>query len=398
MSVLLRWSLTGLALALLLCFADFTHSIADTGMDFVSVNEVGHMEPVLILSKEKRNTKRPYETAGDPFLTRTDPDFLVRNKTVAEHLLNNDTESVIESRRQSQLTESYLTAVSLIVRDGVCSFFISFNESTTSAQASFFNVLGFRVDYVPGDYPLCKMTTELPLNCSDSEMTHIQQRLPAGSFKGTTLDISAQVPNCTFRGRRESGFYGEDELGSAKILETAFVPFSGKIEVSLSNGTGNVRGSGRFYLSHEDKRLARDRPDWRKGRRVTAFDTLVIDNTSIELGALVIASSEIQESYTFGSASNNVQRDTKYYGLIAEILGPCPPRPSGLAHDDTVCLTLVSIWCDPFLEDESSFYNEVYSLRDPSECSMLQLGIVWGRAFLGRRRTNRFDRRYLRSC
>ena len=115
-NVLWRWSLTGLALALLLCFADFTHSIADTGMDFVSVNEVGHMEPVLIISKEKRNTKRPYETAVDPFLTRTDPDFLVRNKTVAEHLLNNDTESVIESRRQSQLTESYLTAVSLIAR------------------------------------------------------------------------------------------------------------------------------------------------------------------------------------------------------------------------------------------------------------------------------------------
>ena len=63
-----RWSLPSVGIVVLLCFADLAHSVADTGLDFVSSTQAGPAEPVLMIANEKRNTLRPYQTAGEPVL------------------------------------------------------------------------------------------------------------------------------------------------------------------------------------------------------------------------------------------------------------------------------------------------------------------------------------------
>jgi len=58
-----------LALALLVALGDFSHSIADLGLSFVTVEMEGPSETVLTLNQ--RNPTRLLELSGDPTSTRT---------------------------------------------------------------------------------------------------------------------------------------------------------------------------------------------------------------------------------------------------------------------------------------------------------------------------------------
>ena len=129
-----------------------------------------------------------------------------------------------------------------------------------------------------------------------------------------------------------------------------------------------------------DKLLARDRDDWRKGRRISRVDGLVVGNTTIHFGTVVVASGEREAEDPFVFA--NVGLANKYYGLIAEIRDTCPPRPSGLGTSGTQCLAMIEMLCDAFPEDEYSYYHPEYTPSASSECTMLSAGLVWGRNFV----------------
>ena len=58
-------------LAILLAFADFSHSVADMGLDFEADTQEGRPMPVLVLTPDKRNSHRPIQLSGDPLNVRT---------------------------------------------------------------------------------------------------------------------------------------------------------------------------------------------------------------------------------------------------------------------------------------------------------------------------------------
>ena len=60
----LQWSLPALVLLALTVMIDFSHTLADKGLDFVPVTKRGEDLPVLVIASDKRNHNRPLQTVG----------------------------------------------------------------------------------------------------------------------------------------------------------------------------------------------------------------------------------------------------------------------------------------------------------------------------------------------
>ena len=124
---LCRWSFPGLVVALLLGFADFSHTVADSGLNFAVAQQVRPMEPVFVISDDTRNTKRPYQTSGDPRLSRTQANQVVNGRTALDIGHLNDTEWDL-LRRQSALVGNYMSAASMISRRDKSPFISQFDS------------------------------------------------------------------------------------------------------------------------------------------------------------------------------------------------------------------------------------------------------------------------------
>jgi len=296
---------------------------------------------------------------------------------------------------QDTLLNAFLDAVDLIARGG--SPFVK-GRPASSIESEIAGVPTF-LRYHSDDGALAQIDTQLPLDCTSSNMVAIDQialATPALGFTrfiNTTQQINfnstALVPNCTFSALRASGIYSGSR-SVASVQEHAIISNTGDDDqVFLTNQgiplpqqlAGPTSATETFTIPPSAKRLARDRDDWRTGRSLSNFiDGIQIGELSIPFASAVMASGP--EAFPDGienSQGTGIDWDRHYTnGLVAQPLGDCPPRPSGLPSEGMECIVFVRMRCDAFEED-----FQIVPLQDPflsdSNCHIDTASMVWGR-------------------
>ena len=197
----------------------------------------------------------------------------------------------------------------------------------------------------------------------------------------------------------------------AQILERTYLNLlSESQEIWLRNGSNVFQA---FNASRTSRQLARDRVDWTRGRVFHDVTGLQIGNRTIDFGRVVVSSGPESESnyvnsdvcQDFSGLSNVRQNE---YGVVGEVLGECPPRPSGFSSLGTSCLAIIVLECHTFpgklclvygcsfvarsthtnaffmaKEDYTSLHHDLYyPLEASTPCRLQRVGFVWGRNFL----------------
>jgi len=374
----LSWSSPALVFALLFLAADFSHTIADLGLSFVTVQMEGPSDTVLDLTN--RNSLRLIQTTGDP--------NRVRSSYIPASAFEGD---VAGAGVEADLITYFLNAADLVAR-GASPFVNDKSEFHHSVgNAVWGGVSNTSVRYHLDNSPLTEMDLELPLNCTQSELVQIDQSLGflpeldesvfslvnesqyAFDFKTT-----AKVPSCAFDSLRLTGIFGGSRE-TASVDEVASIVF-----VNFGDQVFLTKGEERFQnitFTPKMKRLSRDRMDWHTGREVSAaVDGVVIGNLDIRFGAVVLAAGPEGIALPTGILDPPWNRRTDYM-LVGEILGDCPERPSGFSSAGISCVSLIQMQCFSFHEDFQSLPLNDQFLVD-SDCIWEEVSVIWGRNFV----------------
>lgn len=122
-----------------------------------------------------------------------------------------------------------------------------------------------------------------------------------------------------------------------------------------------------YLVTPEERALARDREDWKQGRRVTGIEGVQVGNETITFLTVILSS---------------VPNHFSTHALLARI-ETCPGRPSGFSMDnDTSCMAYVFLECESFPEDTGEIVDGVFIKGEPSRCNMDWLVIVWDKHYL----------------
>lgn len=290
----------------------------------------------------------------------------------------------MRARVESDLVSSFLDAAELIAR-GSSPFVFDNSTNLTTVIDRLWGGVPNTFRFLESDSALTQMDLELPVNCAQSEMVQVEQQWNANVDlipQDPTLNISNQedlfpvalVPNCTFDSlRRDSIFGGNRERAS--VHETANV-----ISPDFADQVFLTKEANRFQnfqLSPEQKRLARDRQDWRGGRDVSsAIDGVVIGSLDIRFGAVVLATGpeDLPDYVSFDWIRHN------YYGLMGEVLGDCPPRPSGFPSTESACFAFMQVNC-PTFEEDFQWLPQIDTLLQDSDCRLREVTMIWGKGF-----------------
>jgi len=342
---LLHWSGPAIALALLLAIGDFSHSIADLGLTFNTVDKEGPTETVLSLAMEDRNPKRLLELSSDPLGPRSRP----LPQSGASILDGGD---VSQYRREFQLIDSFLLAVTHIA-DGESPFL---GESADSAPlgGTYFGVPG---SAIIGDPAIAQIDLEIPLDCSASQMEKIPQSINGNATNRIGLYTEALVPNCTFSSRRSSGIYNRRPSltpSQAEIVEE-FV----SLNISSFNNLDNVfviqggKWVKNVTFTPASKTLARDREDWTRGRQVPSIDGVRFGDLTLRFGTTVLATGDYDDAIRndmIFPVEKWVQKH--WYFLVSNVDGECPFPPSGQKEDNVECLVFTTVSCDEVFQED----------------------------------------------
>jgi len=370
-SYLLRFSGPTIILALILAVGDFSHSIADLGLSFVTFYKEGPVEPVLNL--DIRNPMRLFELSGDPtssFRAYAFPDSKIASAVI---LRQTGTTNRTQSRRDERLIQSFLVASDNIA--GGISPFANYTEGEP--------VLIDELDYhsvevsvrAGVEKPLSRIGMKLPLHCKTSSMVAISQTINSPDVPGADdyyervpVKNDAAVPDCDYNDRRSSGiFVGQEE--QAEILEHMSTYFPAD---NLTLAQGEKLGKT-VTFTPGDKALAIDRDDWKQGRKVSKIRGLVFGDLVIPFGTTVLATAEygLQQQQNFGNRNINLFQE-RYYFLVSNVVGKCSPLPSGRQIERIECMVFTGIECDPvFIEDiEAAIPSD---FKDPDDLYLICL-------------------------
>ena len=356
------WTLPALFGVLLLGIVDFSHTIAMLGFDFIDEVVPGEMDTILRISSTERNQQRSYISAGDPSQQRTEGQSLA--------LMEGE---FLAFREQLQLGESFFGAITAIARSASPFTQVAPRPERTMLP---FGEYRYPTTYLPDDSPLVSIDAEIPLVCQSDTFSIVRESIPGGILDDPLYNDAA-VPNCTFSGIRRTGVFRDADSSQDQRIEIvekmiSLPRISGVVgeEVQLKKGNDLFHS---FSLTHEQRKLARDRDNWRKGRTLdNVLDGIQIGNTTIiSIGTIV---------YSSGTSTED---GTTEYSLFSEIVGACPNRPSGLETSDTHCLAVIRVECDSFPEDTETFYHELYAPIDAEEvnCELSDFTLLWGRNF-----------------
>jgi hypothetical protein len=378
----LQITLPAILLLFLLLLADFSHSMADIGLSFVSTPQRGKKDTVLVVDTDKRNRNRPLQFCGDPPFLGTAVTVDLKNdenfgSDPALHTLALEQQDLI--RRQIAAARAFVQGSSPFV------------YTSSNALINGFPIAGldgFETYYTPDDSPMVRMPREIPVECADLQMAIIPESMTPESNYHEPLKNNASVPNCTLSRLRETGiYYDGDKPNDIEILEhvNAFADNNAAVDglqlFRRVNGAVETFGNV-FNMTPGSKLLSRYRDDWKQGRVVLGeINGLIISgpekDVTIEFGRVVLARGGLSTN------TGEVLGDDQDYGLIAEIPGQCPERPSGLPTTEKIqCLAIVALRCDPFLEDNYYFPPYYSPEPEPSQCRLTRFRVVWGRNFV----------------
>ena len=373
-------SIPAVSLVALIIAADFSHSIADAGLEFVAVREEGDLMPVLHLGThpDRRNSQPPLEIAGDPIIVRT----LIDNKNVQEGRYE-------EARPQTTLVGNYLATVQLVAigespftKRNLTSWRMVERDFYLKAMNTTFR--SFYVDF--DESPLVIMDSEIPLNCDSIEMAESERVSNGNTFYEEPKESTAWVPNCTLTAERPSGRFGESPNDNPEIVETLelVLPISTADEnqtVMLTKGNESFVS---FLASPESKKFSRDRENEPvRGRRFFDVDGMEIGDTFIPFESVFLAAGINRAAGLFDAFQSEFSPRTEY-ALVAEVKNEnCPERPSGYSSDEMECMVTIILVCDTFPEDSATYYHPIYGPElVSSQCDLLFFDIVWGKNFV----------------
>ena len=356
---LLRYSLPALVFAILLAIGDFSHSVADLGLDFVTVTVRGDPQPTLHLDPALRNTHPPLEFIGDPFFT-----FIV---TVSSLDINNDT--LEEFRDEVNIITQFTAAVDTIARGGsaILNPGGSLNDDR-DIQNQAYNFEGVYFEAADG---ISSINLTLPFQCSGIRAIRQWRGLEEDTSLVIPRENTAVIPVCDFTMARDSGIFRQDEeeAPSAKITGHFWHLFQSDATADdahfitdetlgwASSATGPIS----FSFPAAYQKLGFDRENWKEGRSVEGISALQLYNVRIDLGAVNLAHSG-ETTLTvpvIDSQGLSFPRKTSYV-LVAEIVGACPPHPQDGNHPPGIdCVAMVSLSCDTFPADVAPFNLDV---------------------------------------
>ena len=283
-------------------------------------------------------------------------------------------------------------AVTLIGR-GASPFISKADRNPQRVTTYMGNVPGFHAFYMPDNSPLAKMDAEIPLECESIDLVEIPQVTPGNNLFETPLESTAFLPNCTFTSLRASG--------TISTMTTTLLQSQHEQHLRLSSTRNTLRSYlcwvqvrrfvcetarislSTFELTPENRRFARDRDNWKRGREVLGvMDGMgVIGNLTIDFGTVVLATGGKESGDTTISEGEAELQEETEYGLVVEITSDCPPRASRIpTSDDVQCLAILTASCDTFGEDNAPFFTEIFAPRTSnSYCSLNGVRIIWGR-------------------
>ena len=280
-----RTSWPTILLVILVVAADFSHSIADSGLDFVTIDESGPEERILLLGLDPntRSKNRPGQLLGDPPVSRGvwQPTSLWEST---------DRELQLEEKEKIDL---FLEAIALMARGG--SPFTQ--ESTLPVRVADIDWngiekpdddFGFVLRYVDGDAkPLIELPAELPLQCAGPAMNISQISLGDPVFEQPVKNL-ALIPNCDLTGLRSSGIYPRPSSKKVQILETIGISNNRLVSAHIRLMKGN-RSAFFWPATPPSKQLGRDRKDL-LGRQFFDMDGIQVCATEMILNGQYLCS------------------------------------------------------------------------------------------------------------
>lgn len=379
-SKLLGCSVPAIAMLGLLLIADFAHSAADLGLDFTGVEFEGPLQPVLSLSRSRRNEDILFETVGDPQNIRVGvAPATALNTSVANPAIE-------ESLR---LVNSFTTAVDSIAK-GTSPFL---NAPATTSEVTEDQKFPGAILYIAKQgEPLASINTTLALSCGSSTMVPVEQVL----FIAKTFN-TALVPDCDFSGQRLSGIFPND--GSSESVQVtaslwSYFSVEGQRPSPITFITDPASGwpsssmESVFVFPQQFRSLALDRPDWQRGRRVNGITGMKYESVELTFNSVVLSNAGEGED-SFVPVDGNqfyIQRRT-HYNLVAEVSSSCPSRESDGSSLGDECIALITLNCDAFPEDYSTLFpdpdlpllfdNGVDILADRT-CEVRNFNMIWG--------------------
>lgn len=380
---LLKLSGPALALSLLLAVGEFSHSVSDLGLSFVTVQTEGPLETVLAL--DRRNPGRLFQLSGDPAILRTNA---LSTSLVTAAQMDYVEPYLSQSRREQRMIESFLNAADDIAAGG--SPFANY----AATERIDLDYGGVSSSAFYGEKILSKIDMELPLDCSTSSMVNVPQTIRGLQsnplFELVPLqNLDATVPNCAFNAPRSTGIFDKSN-SSAEILEYMFSYTSVLLEKA-----GTLSPAVTFTFS--DRALALDRDDWKLGRVVHDISGMRYGNVTIQLNATVLATADFGPADRLEDIANGSEHrfiQSRNYYIVSNVIGACPPLPSGRTKEKNLeCLVISQLFCSELFGEDiwpyipSDFAGPVaeFSGSPPSEdttCGVQNAHIVWGRNFV----------------
>ena len=360
-----RLSIPLVLLVTLVVASDFAHSVADAGLDFVTVEEQGSNKTALILGMNPlvRNNNTPIEIMGDPLNLRT---FV--------YSIHLQEDNIPMSLPETELLDRYLSAVKLIARGE--SPFTRSNKTAWHSVGTDYGGLdsqaqtegnGFLSTFTTTNEgsALVEMDSEIPLECYDMALAQLG-RLSLGIEPfGRDMETIAAVPNCILTAERISGIFGALP-SSPQIIEDLELRSLSYYSYLLDN-VWLLKESKRFHsfqASPQSKQLARDRKDWRNGRMFYDIDGIQIGSEIIKFSSVSLGSGT-DESIGLGPfvqmQASFAGEDLYEYALFGVVDGECPNRASGLQSDGEDCVVKILLACDRFPEDTATRVHGIYA-------------------------------------
>ena len=282
--------------------------------------------------------------------------------------------------------DAFVQATSLIAQ-GSSSFTTSFYGSKIFHQ-NFLGVDDFSVQVgIPCEapdetvpLPLAEIPLEIPVSCAPGQSTMVPLPQIIWDRFVEPLRHTAYVPNCTLTETRSSGIFQNPP--SAQILEHARRVTAPDLNDTSASSLVNLIVDGSptpiFQATPEDKKLARDRPDWKQGRRVSGVEGAQIGNETIAFSTVILATGgEIFDGFAF----QNVEQ-LRSHRLFATLTDGCPDRPSGYPLTaEMVCFASVELDCPAFDEDNNVPDDVFFVSGEATECNVMAIQFVWGSNF-----------------
>ena len=389
-----RGTVPAVILGLLMVIGDFSHTVADSGLDFeTSLQEGGN---AFVLDLFQRNTDIIFQAMGDHGLSERTKVFL--DNTADFFKLDKIPLALMGASDSIAMGQSSLafSAFSAIQNANTNSDPQAQTEEDYQRSTTYQGLDGVMVHTGTdaNEGLLASMNGQIPLNCTGMESIFQLQGLnPEFDVHNTT----ARVPNCNFVALRESGIYKDSQDEEERIEVSAYLLLErGRTSVQVTKDN-TLLDSTAIAVAQDERVLARDQGNgdkdaWKQGRVVDFIDgvSMGIPGSSqamyVPLQHAVLANTGVANRVERSDAGPGLRLRAEIrmdYVIAASVARQdCPPHSNNRNNGFDECMAYVHLMCDPFVEDFVNLppiaVNNIPGFNpELAYCSLFSVEFVW---------------------